>query len=337
LSGGEQSRLVLACLLASNAKIILLDSPLSQLDLIGRDSFCDALKMLIAKKKPTIIVADQYIEYFEPFITRFIMLERGEVIEDIKENININEDLLRKCNLYYWQYSSILKHEKMRIDNDNPIAKLKEIYLISDGTHILNGINLDIYRSDCIVIMGENGSGKSTSMLILAGATKPTNGYVERRGNIRYVFQDASLQIIEKTVFDELIIGPKIANWDNDRINKFVDDQINWIGLNKYDETLDLNYSKIRMLAIADMNYDSDVIIFDEPTADIDSNAIGKFINLVNSLINSGGAAVVITHDKRIAQIASKIIVMKEGHIILETRDVDDALNAIKGTNNISI
>jgi energy-coupling factor transport system ATP-binding protein len=327
LSGGEQVRLVLASLLASNARIILLDSPLSQLDLKGRSTFIEALDRLIKKNRPTVIVADQFIEYYKPLITHFILLDRGEIKEDIKGCISFDEKLLKHCHLISEKME--LSSAPILIRDKNPLAQLRDVHLTIDKVEILKGVDMEIFRSECVAVMGENGSGKTSAMLVLAEAIKPTKGFVTKQGKVRYVFQDASLQVIESTVYDELAIGPKIRNWSSDELDEFTSKQVEWAGLNPNDETLDLISAKLRLLAIADMNIDVDIMIFDEPTADIDVVSIKKIVQLIDSLVKLGVAVLLVTHDKRIAQIASRIIVMKEGRVIKNTTRIEEVVNAL--------
>ena len=73
----------------------------------------------------------------------------------------------------------------------------------------LTDINLTIKENSITLISGANGSGKSVLMNIIAGLEKPSKGTVKTTSKPGLVFQDANIQILGDTVYEDVCIGPK--------------------------------------------------------------------------------------------------------------------------------
>jgi ATPase subunit of ABC transporter with duplicated ATPase domains len=80
------------------------------------------------------------------------------------------------------------------------IAGLENVHVSLENNPILHGIDLHVRQGELLAIMGPNGSGKTTAMLTLAGAIRPSRGKVYTKGRLAYVFQDARLQAVADTV-----------------------------------------------------------------------------------------------------------------------------------------
>lgn len=73
----------------------------------------------------------------------------------------------------------------------------------------LDDISFDVFESECVLIAGANGSGKSILMSIIAGLNNPTTGSVSTRGRCGLVFQDADTQILGETPVEDVMFGLK--------------------------------------------------------------------------------------------------------------------------------
>jgi energy-coupling factor transport system ATP-binding protein len=313
LSGGEQMRLVLAGMLASEVPIALLDSPLEQLDWIGRRDFIKGLKEFRIRAPRTVIVSDYSFEEFRPFIDRFLLIDKGVIVHDCRPDQVTNEILVR-AGLSTHQFASTRLPEPVRRVN-TPVAEMRNVHVILDECEILKDMSLAIHPGECAAIMGPNGSGKTTAMLALAGLIPLAGGEVAVRGRVGYVFQNPALQIIETTVRAELEIGPKMRGWPQMKRESFVQQQLPWLGLTGEEWPGDLHVGQIRMLSIATMEVDVEIMIFDEPTIGLDYPAIQKFVKLVDELLRSGVAIIIITHDRSLAKIGSRVIFMDCGKV----------------------
>ena len=184
-----------------------------------------------------------------------------------------------------------------------------------ENTVILRGVDFSVREGELVAIMGPNGSGKTTAMLALAGAIKPTKGQVMVKGSVGYIFQNAALQTLAMTTVEELSFGPRILKWTPRETDKFVKQGLDWTTLAEDDCPIDLHPADLRMLAIAACNTNNSLLVLDEPTVGLDTAGITKINTLVGALRAQGKAVVVITHDQEIAAQADRIVTIKDGKV----------------------
>ena len=314
LSGGQQVRLVLAGALVSGAQTFLLDSPMQELDPEGRAAFLDALRVLRSKNECGLLVADPFWRELEAHIGRVLVLEDKQLIAEVapREFFNGGSKWLERCNLLQQE----LAHTP--VTPGNVIASLEGVHVSLENTVILRGVDFSVREGELVAIMGPNGSGKTTAMLALAGAIRPTTGQVMTKGSVGYIFQNAALQTLAMTTVEELSFGPRILKWTPPATDKFVKDGLDWTSLAADDCPIDLHPADLRMLAIAACNTNISLLVLDEPTVGLDTAGITKINALIGTLRAQGKAVVVITHDQEIAAQADRIVTIKDGKVHAE-------------------
>ena len=72
------------------------------------------------------------------------------------------------------------------------------------------------------------------------------------------------------------------------------------------------------MLAIAACNTDVSTFILDEPAVNLDTSGIQKVMRLVGTMLEGGKAVVIVTHDKEIARLASRVVVIENGRVVFD-------------------
>ena len=99
------------------------------------------------------------------------------------------------------------------------INNLNKSFKTSQGTiQALQNISLTIAANSCTVIAGENGSGKSLLMSIIAGLEKADSGELKVDGRVGLVFQEAETQILGETPREDIAFGPKNLGWKKDEV-----------------------------------------------------------------------------------------------------------------------
>ena len=147
LSGGQQVRLVLAGALASQAKYLLLDSPMQELDPGGRADFMQVLQTLRAQSGVTVVIADPFWRQLMPFAQRVVALENGQTAGEFSPAAFFNSPWLERCNL-------ITTLEKPILANPGDvIAKLENVHVSLENNPILHGINLEVREGELLAIM----------------------------------------------------------------------------------------------------------------------------------------------------------------------------------------
>ena len=314
LSGGQQVRLVLAGALASQAGYLLLDSPMQELDPAGRRDFMQALDALRKSSELGVIVADPFWRQLQPYTQRVLVLEDGRVSAEPSPAEFFSPAWLDRLHLI-----TRLQLPALAAPGD-VIASMQGVQVALEGTPILHGIDLQVRAGELLAIMGPNGSGKTTAMLTLARAIQPVAGTVSSRGRTAYVFQDARLQVVGDTVRSELALGPHFLKWPAEKTRVFVEDGLAWTGLEGETSPLDIHPAQARMLAIAACKTDISTLILDEPTVGLDALSVQKLMATVAELLGQGKAVVIITHDETVANLAHRILVIRDGKVAEERR-----------------
>ena len=198
-------------------------------------------------------------------------------------------------------------------------------------------IDLEIKRGLFTVIAGRSGSGKSTLLHLLGGLDRPDSGNVYigeqnifklngndlakfRRRKIGFVFQDFNL-IPSLTVLENIILplGLEGKTMEKHAAEKLLEN----IGLlDKKDMLPDtLSGGQIQRCAIARaIAAKPAIILADEPTGNLDSQTGLEIVTLLRQSVKEyGQTLVMITHDKSIARMADKAIVIKDGKVVGRT------------------
>lgn len=198
------------------------------------------------------------------------------------------------------------------------------------------GINLSVLKNEIHAIIGENGAGKSTLMSILFGLYSPDKGEIYINGkkvkfssskdaakyNIGMVHQHFKL-IENYSVIDNIILGSEItfAGFLNrkkakTKINNLIKEYGFDVDLNAKVSTLTVGQQqKVEILKVLYRN--SDILIFDEPTAILSDVEIQSFLETLKIFKQKGKTIVIITHKlNEVKAIADVVTVIRKGEYI---------------------
>ena len=221
------------------------------------------------------------------------------------------------------------------------ILKAENIHYSYDSDKkALKGVSLDIHEKERLVILGANGSGKSTFFLNINGVLKPERGAVyykdrlidksgitELRKNVGIVSQDADNQIIASSVRAEVSFGPMNLGLSREEVKKRVDDALNYMNIHHLIDRPPhyLSGGEKKRVSIADIiAMDSKIIIFDEPTASLDPKNVVIFEEALDKMSGDGKTLVISTHDIEFAyRFADRIVVFCDGNIIADGSPID--------------
>lgn len=198
----------------------------------------------------------------------------------------------------------------------------------------IQNINLKVEKGELVVIAGQNGSGKSTLCRHINGLLKPTTGRVKiddfivqknlakARQKVGMVFQNADSQIVGETVADDIAFGPENLGLDRCDIQERVKHAIKTVGLEGKEDynPQSLSGGEKRKLAIAGvLAMQSEVLIFDEPFANLDYPGSQLVLKQIVDLHKSGHTILVVTHElEKIIAVATRMILLQNGEIVLE-------------------
>ena len=200
------------------------------------------------------------------------------------------------------------------------INNLSKSYKTAQGTiQALKNITLEIADNTCTVIAGENGSGKSVLMSIIAGLEKADSGEIKVNGQVGLVFQEAETQILGETPREDIAFGPKNLGWKKDKIELAVNKALEATGLTKKANfsARFLSGGEKRRLAVACMlAMDLPVIILDEPYANLDYSGVKQVNELIRQLKKNDKTVIILTHEiEKCLALADKFVVLFRGQI----------------------
>ena len=203
----------------------------------------------------------------------------------------------------------------------------------------LDGVDLDVGTGETVAVMGPSGCGKSTLLHLLGGLDRPSDGEVwlageridqlteralarRRRDAIGFVFQAFHL-MEELTAVENVELPALLAGRSPRGARRQAAGLLDQVGLADRARHLPsaLSGGQRQRVAIARaLANEPKVLLADEPTGNLDSEATLDVLRLFESLHAVGQTLVIVTHDARIAATADRLISMRDGAFIDETR-----------------
>jgi ABC-type lipoprotein export system ATPase subunit len=203
----------------------------------------------------------------------------------------------------------------------------------------LAGIELEVPAGETLAVMGPSGCGKSTLLHLLGGLERPSAGEVWlagrridqlsekalarlRRRAIGFVFQAFHL-MDELTAAENVELPALLAGRSPRAARDRAAELLEQVGLTDRAEHLPaaLSGGERQRVAIARaLSNEPLVVLADEPTGNLDSTATLDVLRLLDSLRATGQTLLVVTHDARIAATADRLISMRDGAFVEETR-----------------
>lgn len=191
----------------------------------------------------------------------------------------------------------------------------------------LKNINLELEKESFTVIGGANGSGKSVLMNIIANLMQASDGEVFCSSKAGLVFQDASLQILGDTPREDVAVGPRNLKFDKNKISQIVEDSLKKVSLfEKADFPCEfLSGGEKRRLAVASiLAMNRDIIIFDEPYANLDFPGVKEVNSLLQFLKSQKKTIILLTHElEKCLALANHFVILYKGEKVFDGNPLD--------------
>ena len=200
---------------------------------------------------------------------------------------------------------------------------------------VLQGINLEIYMSELLAIVGASGVGKSTLLHIIGTLDKPTAGNVLydeqdifarsdtelarfRNKEIGFVFQFHHL-LPEFTALENVAMGALITSSNNKTVYKEAESLLDYVGLSErlshYPSQLSGGERQRVAIARALINQPK-VVLADEPTGNLDRRSSEAVLELLWDLNSKAGQTfVIVTHNQELAEQVDRVIQLVDGKV----------------------
>lgn len=231
-----------------------------------------------------------------------------------------------------------MEDQKTNIGKKKPVIILEDLYKSFGDNHVLQGINLEVFEQENVVVLGRSGTGKSVLIKIIAGLLMPDRGTVnvlgqqvdklnekelqELRLKIGFSFQSAAL-------YDSMTVRENLAfplerhsrHLKHQEVTKEIETVLDAVGLTQAIDQMpsELSGGQRKRIGIArTLILHPEIMLYDEPTAGLDpitSTEINKLINQVQEQFKT--SSIIITHDLVCAkETGDRIAMMIDGKFI---------------------
>ena len=309
LSGGQKQRLITASTLAMEQKIIILDEPLANLDTHTAHILLKAIRNL-ANSGYAVLIVEHRLDVVKNYIDKVMRIENKQLFTSTDIN-----DLNSGIKTIPYADGSL---------PGEVLIKGEKLFFAAGDRNIIDGLDIEIRAGERIVLLGENGCGKTTLMRMLARLNKLNDGALSQTitkskkanskwfSKVGYVYQNPTYQLFMPTLLSEISFKAKSEETAREMINAF--------GLSGLEQRhpQSLSEGQKRRASIAAVCASEPTVLFlDEPTVGQDYKNLCKTVETVNKINkNLGTAIVTVTHDKRCAgALADRVLIMENGKI----------------------
>ncbi len=313
-SGGQKQRIITASTLAMGQKIIILDEPLANLDLISAHKLMSTLKTLVSLKY-AVIVIEHRLDIVLPYVDNVYALKDKTVIK-----IDNKEEYLKSQSIQI--EDSLTKYQ-----DNKPILSVQNVSYKTKNKTIIDDVSFDILNGSRTLLLGENGCGKTTLLRLIARLNKPSKGTItqyidpklpKKRGNKKFyknvgvIYQNPDYQLFMPTVEKEIRFGA-LDNEYADHIAELFDVKKLY---SRHPQSLSEG-QKRRVSIAAVVASKPKVLILDEPTVGQDYKGLEEMVKVLNNIHKeTNNTMIIVTHDIRCASsLCDKSIWIKEGKL----------------------
>lgn len=358
LSGGQKQLLNLASVMAMQPSVLILDEPTSQLDPIAAGEFLATLGKLNRELGTTIILTEHRLEEVFPLASRAAVMDRGKLLvagspREVGEALKAQNHrmfLTMPAAMRVWaaveteaappvtvregrdwlaQYAAEhqllpLPEEKRRSYPGGTAISCQGLWFKyeKDLPDVVKGLSLSVKKGEFLALLGGNGTGKTTSLKLLAGLLKPYRGQVSVNGAVGLLSQNPQTLFVKKTVREDLyeIFQPEKGNqalWDAKVAQVAALCQLTEL-LDRH--PYDLSGGEQQRAALAKvLLLEPDILLLDEPTKGLDAQFKQSFARILQRLLTQGVTILMVSHDIEFcASYAHRCALFFDGNLVTE-------------------
>ena len=376
LSGGQKQLLSLASVMAMQPELLILDEPTSQLDPIAASEFLAAVGKINRELGVTVLLTEHRLEEAFPLCSRAVVMDEGRVLcdgtpqeaghalrslghgmframpapmriwagvaNDLPCPVSVREgrEWICQCTMHNAQCTI----EEAPPRTSSPVIELKEVWFRyeKDAPDVIKGLNFQAYPGEITAILGGNGVGKTTALLLMLGLHKPQRGkvivhplsrtdvrqlpqggvYKEGLNGIAAVPQNPQTLFVGKTVEEdllEILAERRIPREEKrERIH-----HIAWLcQLTQLLQShpYDLSGGEQQRAALAKvLLLEPKILLLDEPTKGLDAEFKQVFAGIMQQLTTAGAAVIMVSHDIEFcAEYADTCALFFDGGIVTQ-------------------
>lgn len=341
LSGGQLQRVVIAIATINEPRLLIADEPTTALDTITQQQIVQWLKSWCMREDRSLIFVSHDIDVVASLCDRLILIENGRVTMSGTTQKLLESGLpetIRKST------TSGARTGKISVQTSSqPLVQMRNIsktYTSRSGrgaVRALKQVDLDVYRGECVGIVGSTGCGKSTIARLLVGLTQPDSGqmlfegrHIDYRANpglrakIQMIFQDPYSALyphknVHYCIAEALRLHRKL---NSDQLDEAAEQLIARVGLTPDmlgQSSITLSGGERQRVQIARaLAVQPECLICDECVSGLDAGVQGRIIALLKTLqVEEDLTILFISHNLDVVRdIAQRVIVMAHGEIV---------------------
>ena len=363
LSGGQKQLLNLAAVMAMSPSVLILDEPTSQLDPIAASDFLATLGKINRELGTTVILTEHRLEEAFPLASKVVVLDKGKLlctgtpkeVGTLLKNKGHAMFLAMPTAMRVWaavendascpvtvregrdwlaEYATghelrELSAEVRHTYPDETVLSAEELWFKyeKDAPDVVKGLSLSAKKGEFLVLLGGNGTGKTTSLKLLAGLYQPYRGEVHVHGSIGVLPQNPQALFVKKTVREDLFEILKSSKLGKEEKESSVAKMVQLCRLGELLDRhpYDLSGGEQQRAALAKvLLLDPDILLMDEPTKGLDAEFKQVFAEILQVLLRRGVTVLMVSHDVEFcARYAHRCALFFDGNIVTQASPRD--------------
>ena len=358
LSGGQKQLLNLASVMVLQPSVLILDEPTSQLDPIAAGDFLATLGKVNRELGTTILLTEHRLEEAFPLASTVAVMEKGKLLctgtpQEVGVKLRDTGHTMflampsamrvwaaveyeADCPVTVregkdWLTEYAAGHELKELPPLEPRFCSDEIMLSAEEVwfryekelpDVVKGLSLSVKKGEFLALLGGNGTGKTTSLKLLAGLQPPYRGEVHQNGSIGVLPQNPQALFVKKTVREdlfEMFKGRKQSREEQERRVAIIVRLCRLEGLLDR-HPYDLSGGEQQRAALAKvLLLEPDILLMDEPTKGLDAEFKQSFAEILQQLLRRGVSIVMVSHDVEFcARYAHTCALFFDGNIVTQ-------------------
>jgi peptide/nickel transport system ATP-binding protein len=340
VSGGQLQRVMVAMAMSCRPDLIIFDEPTTALDVTTQVEVLAAIRDVVEQFGTAAIYITHDLAVVSQMADRIMVLRHGKLVEeaDTRQMLSApREDYTKSL----WAVRSFRTEPKSRPVGETPLIEVRKASAGYGGQPVLHDVSLSLYKGQTVAVIGESGSGKSTTARVINGLLPPSAGEVLCNGEalpadyhkrskdqlrkIQMIYQMPDTAINPRQTIGDIIGRP--LNFYLGLKGKAVRDRVEELL-----EMIELDPSKFidrkpgelsggqkqRVCIARALAAEPDVIICDEVTSALDQLVAKGILKLLNRVQERLGVSYLfITHDiATVRAIADEVVVMQQGKVV---------------------